>query len=72
MEIESDKILTERIMAVTLEINENYPELNKYLSETADANSTEKNPDVNKRNLKAYYDTLIDIVKKYKQNQNPK
>ncbi|HXB39774.1 MAG TPA: hypothetical protein VNZ49_04480 [Bacteroidia bacterium] len=66
--MESEKILNERIMAVTLEIQENYPELTKYIIEMKDSNPDEKDPDVNRRRLKEYYDSLINMVKKYKQH----
>ncbi|MGZ3862248.1 MAG: hypothetical protein ACXVPN_12040 [Bacteroidia bacterium] len=66
--MESEKTLNERILAVTLEIQENYPELHKYLIEMSDSNPDEKDPDINRRKLKEYYDSLIDMVKKYKQH----
>ncbi len=67
--MESEKELTERILAVTLEIQENYPELVKYLQEMTETMPDEKNPDVGRRKLKEYYDSLIEMVKNYKQNQ---
>lgn len=66
--MESEKTLNERILAVTLEIQENYPELHKYLVEMSDSNPDESDPDINRRKLKEYYDSLIDMVKKYKQH----
>lgn len=62
------KELTERILAVTLEIQENYPELMKYVNEMTETLPDEKDPDINRRKLNEYYDSLIDMVKKYKHN----
>ncbi|MGZ3864886.1 MAG: hypothetical protein ACXVNR_00170 [Bacteroidia bacterium] len=66
--MESEKTLNERILAVTLEIQENYPELHKYIIEMNGTNPDESDPDINRRKLKEYYDSLIDMVKKYKQH----
>jgi hypothetical protein len=67
--METEKTLTQRIMAVTLEIQENYPELAKYMAEMTVTNPDETNPDVNRIKLKEYYDSLIEMVKKYKESQ---
>jgi hypothetical protein len=67
MSSETEKEITERIIAITLEIQENYPELARYVIEMTDANPDEKNPDVNQRKLKEYYNSLLEMVKKYKQ-----
>jgi hypothetical protein len=67
--METEKTLTQRIMAVTLEIQENYPELTKYMAEMTVTNPDEKDPDVNKIKLQEYYDSLIAMVKKYKESQ---
>jgi len=67
--METEKTLTERIMAITLEINENYPELSKYITEMTVTNPDEKHPDINSQKLKEYYDSLIEMVKKYKKEQ---
>ena len=65
--MESKKTLTERIMAVTLEIHENYPELAKYVGEMTVTNPDEKHPEVNGKKLKEYYDSLVEMIKKYKE-----
>jgi hypothetical protein len=62
------KDLTERIMAVTMEIQENYPELADYVAEMTETMPAEKHPDVNSRKLQEYYDSLIAMVKNYKKN----
>ncbi len=63
------KELNERILAVTLEIQENYPELAKYITEMTETMPDEKSPDVDNDKLQNYYNSLIDMVKKYKENQ---
>lgn len=63
------KELNERILAVTLEIQENYQELAKYMNEMTVTMPDEKSPDVDNRKLQDYYNSLIDMVKKYKENQ---
>ena len=65
--MESRKELTERIVAATLEIQEDYPELLKYLTEMTEPLPDEENPHVSHRNLKEYYDSLIAMVKHYKE-----
>ena len=63
------KELTERIIAVTEEIYENYPELAEFLSEMTDTMPADMDPDVNRRKLKKYYESLIEMIKNYKKNQ---
>ena len=66
--METEKILTERILAVTLEIQENYPELAKYLTEMTNTIPDDCTPEITRRKLQEYYDSLILMVKKYKEN----
>lgn len=62
------KELSDRILAVTLEIQENYPELMNYVAEMTETLPDEKDPDINRRKLQEYYDSLIAMVKNYKKN----
>lgn len=66
--MESTRELTEKILAVTLEIQENYPELVKYLTEMTDTMPNEKHPEVDRKDLKEYYESLLTMVKEYKHN----
>lgn len=66
--METEKTLTERIMAITHEINRQHPELTKYLTEMPDTNPKEKDPNTNKKALREYYDSLIELVRKYLPN----
>ncbi len=67
MEI-SQKILTE-ISQITRDIEENYPELQKYLDETPMTlpDATNESPDMDNKALKDYLESLKEIVKKYKE-----
>ncbi len=67
MEI-SQKILTE-ISQITRDIEENYPELQKYLDETPMTlpDATNKSADMDNEALKDYLESLKEIVKKYKE-----
>ncbi|HWY13337.1 MAG TPA: hypothetical protein VN026_18555 [Bacteroidia bacterium] len=68
--MESEKTLTERIMAITAVIQENYPELAGFPSEMTLTNPNEKDPDVNLKKLQEYYDELVEMVKRYKIHHN--
>lgn len=67
MEI-SQKILAE-ISQITREIEENYPELQKYLGETPTTlpDATNKSPEMDNNALRDYLESLREIVRKYKE-----
>lgn len=67
--MESEKTLTERIVAITAQINKQFPELVKYIPEMTVTNPDEDDPEINKKILKEYHDSLLEMVKKYKANQ---
>ena len=62
------KILTE-ISQISREIEEKYPELQKYLEETPQTLSDQKNQSgtMDEKALKDYLESLKSIVKKYKE-----
>ncbi len=62
------KILTE-ISQISREIEEKYPELQKYLEETPQTLSDEENKvgTMDEKALKDYLESLKSIVKKYKE-----
>ena len=68
--MESEKTLTERIIAIKTLIQENYPELTDFPEEMTLTNPDEKDPVVNHKKLQEYYDELIEMVKKYKVYHN--
>ena len=53
-------------MAITQLLNEKYPELMQFVPEMTQTNPDEKDPDINRKTLKEYYDSLIQMIKKYK------
>ena len=64
--MDTEKSLTERIMNITQTLNEKYPELIKFIPEMTQTNPDEKDPSINNKSLREYYDSLIQMIKKYK------
>jgi hypothetical protein len=60
------KDLNAKILKITLTIKEQYPELMEYLNEMPITVPIEKNPEITLKNLNIYYDSLQDILSKYK------
>ena len=56
--------LSNKILAITLKIHSEYPELSKYLNEMPVTISTDKNPQVNLMALEEYYNSLKNLLKK--------
>jgi len=63
--MEIQKELAAKILSITTKIQENYPELSKYLNEMPDTFSNENKPSINSRNLEEYYESLQIVLKKY-------
>ncbi|HET6991627.1 MAG TPA: hypothetical protein VFJ43_09905 [Bacteroidia bacterium] len=63
--METVKELNEKILAITMTIKEHYPELSKYLDEMTTTIPDEKDPEITKKNLKSYYDSLTTMLNKY-------
>jgi hypothetical protein len=63
--METENEVNEKILKITLVIQENYPELSKYLNEMPVTIPIKSNPEVNVKNLQKYYETLIEIFRKY-------
>jgi len=64
----AEKELNAKILKITLIINDQYPELSKYIEEMPDTIPDEKNSEVTLKNLRSYYESLNTILKKYKPN----
>ena len=56
------------ILKVTMIIRDKYPELSKYISEMTITIPDVATPDINIKNLKEYYDSLVAVLKKYAPN----
>lgn len=62
-----EKDLNDRIMEVTLIIQDQHPELMKYLDEMPLTIPSDNDPEVTIKQLKSYHESLISIVNEYKQ-----
>jgi hypothetical protein len=63
--MEKEAEINAKIMKLTMVINENYPELSKYLNEMPITIPVDINPEINAKNLQKYHDNLLDIFRKY-------
>lgn len=61
----AEKDLNSMILNITLKIKDHYPELSKYLEELPVTIPDAATPEINEKNLQAYYDSLNEILKKY-------
>jgi len=57
--------LNAKILKITIEIKDKYPELSKYLEEMPDTIPNEKDPEITLKNLNTYYESLNLILMKY-------
>ena len=57
--------LNSKILKITLTIQEKYPELSKYLNEMPVTIPNEKDPEINNKNLKEYYNSLSSLLQNY-------
>lgn len=69
--MDEEKILTERIMAITAEINKRYPELTKYITEMPETNPDFEDPEINKKILREYHESLLQLIQRYKPTHAP-
>jgi hypothetical protein len=63
--METEEEINAKIMKVTMVIQENYPELSKYLNEMPITVPIDSNPEINVKNLQKYYDTLVALFRNY-------
>jgi hypothetical protein len=63
--METEEEINAKIMKVTMVIQENYPELSKYLNEMPITIPIDSNPEINVKNLQKYYDALVTLFRKY-------
>ena len=63
--METEEEINAKIMKVTMIIQENYPELSKYLNEMPITIPIDSRPEVNVQNLQKYYESLIAIFRNY-------
>ncbi len=63
--METEEEINAKILKVTMVIHENYPELSKYLNEMPITIPIDSNPKMNVKNLEKYYDSLVNLFRKY-------
>ena len=63
--MKNEKQLNADILRVTLLIEEKYPELSKYITEFTVTNPDKEDPKINVTHLANYYDSLVNVLKKY-------
>ena len=63
--METERGLNDKILKITMTIQEEYPELSKYLEEMPDTITNENNSGINIKNLREYYYSLNSLVKNY-------
>lgn len=63
--MKTEKDLNEKILEITENIRENYPELLKNLNEMPETIPSEDNPEINAKALAVYYDSLVSLIKEY-------
>ncbi len=63
---DTEKDLNAKILKITLMIQEQYPELSKYLEEMPVTVPNVENPHIELENLKKYFNSLTAILDKYK------
>ena len=64
--MESETELNAKIMAITMQIQNEFPELSKYLNEMPVTIPTEENPEINTAILNNYYESLFRMLTTYK------
>ena len=57
--------LNEKIMAVTMQIQEKHPELSKFLDEMPVTIPNENKPQINSKVLQDYYESLKNILNEF-------
>ncbi len=63
--METEKELNEAIINITMKINDNYPELSKYIKEMPVKISNDFDSGITIKNLKSYYDSLNELLNHY-------
>jgi hypothetical protein len=63
--METEKKLSDKIVAITSAIREKHPELIPFLDEMPATIPDEKHPEMNAKVLEEYYNSLVVLLKKY-------
>lgn len=65
----TEKKINELIINITNCIHKNYPELVEYLDEMPITLPDQKHPELNVKSLTSYYNSLVNVVAEYEENQ---
>jgi hypothetical protein len=68
--MKTEKIINKEILKITMKIKEQFPELSKYILEMPVTIPNVKNPEMNRKALQDYYDSLKVLLKDYAENHN--
>lgn len=60
--------INENILKITMTIRNEFPELMKFLNEMPETIPNEESPEINKKILQEYFNSLLDILRKYAPN----
>jgi hypothetical protein len=63
--MKTEKELNAEILKITLTIQEKYPELSEFLGEMSVTIPDVKSPEINKKKLSLYYDSLKSMLENY-------
>lgn len=63
---EMEKDLNSRILEITLTIQNNYPELSKYIEEMPVTIPVEADKQITINHLKSYYESLVSVLARYR------
>lgn len=67
--MKTEKKINEKILKITMEIREQYPELSKYILEMPITIPNIENPEMNRKIFKDYYDSLYVLLQDYIKNR---
>lgn len=70
--MKTEKELHSAILELTMKIKEQFPELSKYILEMPVTIPNVENPEINRKALQEYYDSLEIMLKEYIENHNKK
>lgn len=65
--IEREKDLNSKILEITMTIKDHYPELSSFIGEMPSTIPSEEDAEITVKNLKFYYESLVLMLDKYKQ-----
>ncbi len=64
--MEKDIDLNKKIIAITMRIQKEFPELSKYLNEMPVTIPIDQSPEIDAKKLNNYYESLFKFLKSYK------